>query len=262
MYDEIDKLKKTKNELQDVYYGKLIEFTKLQYLKQDVKWMTETQEKLKLREAEKQRIKEERQARIDAINKEKEERKQKEAERKQREEARKQAEEEKRIENEKNMRQNEIDQLAKLNEAILDEAVGNNPLFAQIETCEQLKKYVSKQMKNQKTDDDAQPAQTEEQKAQTKGELDKALQKGAIMQAPSKDQKNQEHAFAALASKKQKKSKKAGNADTADGQIDFGIVKKFNSLKIKIPMKEEDYEPALTELEQLRQALIYWGKII
>lgn len=75
MYDEIDKLKKTKNELQDVYYGKLIEFTKLQYLKQDVKWMTETQEKLKLREAEKQRIKEERQARIDAINKEKEERK-------------------------------------------------------------------------------------------------------------------------------------------------------------------------------------------
>ena len=42
MYDEIDKLKKTKNELQDVYYGKLIEFTKLQYLKQDVKWMTET----------------------------------------------------------------------------------------------------------------------------------------------------------------------------------------------------------------------------
>ena len=114
MYDEIDKLKKTKNELQDVYYGKLIEFTKLQYLKQDVKWMTETQEKLKLREAEKQRIKEERQARIDAINKEKEERKQKEAERKEREEARKQAEEEKRIENEKNMRQNEIDQLAKL----------------------------------------------------------------------------------------------------------------------------------------------------
>lgn len=28
MYDEIDKLKKTKNELQDAYYGKLIEYTK------------------------------------------------------------------------------------------------------------------------------------------------------------------------------------------------------------------------------------------
>lgn len=47
------------------------------------------------------------------------------------------------------MRQNEVDQLAKLDEALLDEAVGNNPLYAQIETCEQLKKYCAKQLKTQ-----------------------------------------------------------------------------------------------------------------
>lgn len=81
------------------------------------------------------------------------------------------------------------------------------------------------------------------------------------MQAPSKEQKNLDHAFANLASKKQKKTKKTADP-SADGSIDFGIVKKFNSLKVKIPMKEEDYEPAINELEQLRQALIYWGKII
>lgn len=80
--DEIEKLKSNKNDLQNKYYGQMIEFTKYQYLCSDIKWMTDLQEKLKVREEEKQRRKQERQERIDRIKKEKEERKQKELEKK------------------------------------------------------------------------------------------------------------------------------------------------------------------------------------
>ena len=39
--EEIDVLRVTKNDLQDDYYSKMIEFTKYQYLVHDVKWMNE-----------------------------------------------------------------------------------------------------------------------------------------------------------------------------------------------------------------------------
>lgn len=86
--DEIDKHRTTKNELQDDYYSKMIEFTKYQYLVHDVKWMTEKKAEIMERELAFQKRKAEREERALKIKLEKEERKQKELERKQREEER------------------------------------------------------------------------------------------------------------------------------------------------------------------------------
>jgi hypothetical protein len=55
-------LKILKDELQDKYYGQMIEYTKYQYLVSDIKWMTEIQQRLKDKEAERIRREEERKA--------------------------------------------------------------------------------------------------------------------------------------------------------------------------------------------------------
>ena len=33
-------------------------------------------------------------------------------------------------------------------------------------------------------------------------------------------------------------------------------------MKLTVPMKPEDYEKTITDLDQLKDALVYWGKII
>jgi len=69
--------------------------------------------------------------------------------------------------------------------------------------------------------------------------------------------------FNSLVSKKGAKKNKKGQAENAnESSIDFQIIKKFNNLKLTVPMKDEDYEKTIKELDQLRDALIYWGKII
>lgn len=65
--EEIDKLKKTKLELQDKYYSQMIDYTKYQYLVSDVKWMTETQNKIREREEYKQKKEQERKERLERI---------------------------------------------------------------------------------------------------------------------------------------------------------------------------------------------------
>jgi hypothetical protein len=40
------------------------------------------------------------------------------------------------------------------------------------------------------------------------------------------------------------------------------MIKKFTELKLSVPSSLEDYEKTLVELDDLRDALIYWGKII
>jgi hypothetical protein len=40
------------------------------------------------------------------------------------------------------------------------------------------------------------------------------------------------------------------------------MIKKFTELKLSVPSSPADYERTLVELDQLRDALIYWGKII
>jgi chromosome segregation ATPase len=49
MRDERDKLYKAKEELRDTYYGALILYSKQQYLLQDIAWMTQMQDNLKVR---------------------------------------------------------------------------------------------------------------------------------------------------------------------------------------------------------------------
>jgi hypothetical protein len=57
--DEINKNKTQKLELQDNYYGQMIDYTKYQYLVSDIKWMTEIKERLTEKENERLRRKEE-----------------------------------------------------------------------------------------------------------------------------------------------------------------------------------------------------------
>lgn len=42
------------------------------------------------------------------------------------------------------------------------------------------------------------------------------------------------------------------------------MIKKFNALKISAPLNEEKegYESTINELAQLKEALLYWGKIL
>jgi len=87
------------------------------------------------------------------------------------------------------------------------------------------------------------------------------MAKGSIALAPSKEEKLAVSVFSNLASKKGKKNVKKNNNEQ-DGSIDFGIVKKFSLLKLSVPMKAEDFEKTIVELDQLRDALTFWGKII
>ena len=99
---------------------------------------------------------------------------------------------------------------------------------------------------------------------QKKNDLDKQMEKGAIQKAPTKEEKEKlaGGVFMNLVGKGKAKKTKKTNTETQDGSIDFSVIKKFNNLKITVPMKEGDYENTIKELEQLKLALIYWGKII
>lgn len=142
--DEIDKQKLAKAELQDKYYGQMIDYTKYQYLVNDIKWMKEMKAKLQESEDRKQKIIQEKKEWAEKIAKEKEERKQKELERKQKEEERRLREIARKEEREANLRNEELNEFKKLNDALIDESVGSNPLFDHIEQCEFLKRYCQK----------------------------------------------------------------------------------------------------------------------
>lgn len=90
------------------------------------------------------------------------------------------------------------------------------------------------------------------------------MAKGSIALAPRKEEKLASHVFNTLMSKKSKKTKKGGQEQSASesSTIDFQIIKKFNNLKLTVPIKDEDFTKTIAELDQLREALIYWGKII
>lgn len=96
--------------------------------------------------------------------------------------------------------------------------------------------------------------------AKVNKELDQALKKGSIKQAATKEEKEREAAFA-IGNPKGKKGKK-NVAPKEDKQIDFKLLKQFNNLKISAPLNEEDFEKTYEDLKELKEALIYWGKII
>lgn len=119
----------------------MIDFTKYQYLSNDIKWIIEVKERLQKNDEVKKAREQERKEYQERIKKERDERKQREVERKEREEARRLREIERKIEAEANARQGEIEHLNRLNEAFDDHSVGTNPLFDPIEQCEFLKRY-------------------------------------------------------------------------------------------------------------------------
>jgi hypothetical protein len=164
---------------------------------------------------------------------------------------------------EEQLKNDEIDKLKKIDDAISDNSVVTSPMFEQIEQCEQLKKFCLKQMKKDQPQTEEEKAeQKAEAQRQVKSDLEKAIQKGSIVLAPSKEEKLAQMQTALGGNKKGGKKNKNKGTDNKDGTIDFVLIKKFNNLKINAPINESDYEKTIKDLDELRDALIYWGKII
>jgi len=216
--------------------------------------------KAKLQETEdrKQRYIQEKKEKKERIQKEIEERKQRELERKQREEERKQREIERAKEREANLRNEEFDNYTKLVDALNDNAVGTNPLFDFIEQCEYLKRYCQKQSNQPNAEEAITEEQAKETSKKGNSELENALAKGKIQAADSK----QETTFSLARGKKGKGKQQRKNQEGGDNSIDFNIIKKFSNLKLTVPLKDGDFTKTIEDLDQLREALIYWGKII
>jgi hypothetical protein len=143
-----------------------------------------------------------------------------------------------------------------------DHSAGTNPLFDQIEQCEFLKRYCQKKINAPGAEDAKDEGAQEAKKQAGNNDLEKALAKGSIALAPSKEEKLAASVMSNLVKKGKKSNKKATEGKTNENQIDFQIIKKFNNLKLSVPMKSEDYPKTIEELDQLREALVYWGKIM
>jgi len=265
--EEREKLLKQKDELRDGYYGQLIAHLKQQRLIKDINWVNEVQGNLRKRKEEEERRQREHQERQERIQREREERRKQEEERKEREALKREREAELARQAQEQLRQAEIDQLALLQRAIDEKAVGASPLFDQIEQCESLKAYCLKQIKRLSQPEEEAEVEAEAQQTAgpgaAGGELAKQLEKGALQLAPSKSEKEQSSQFEQLKSKKGKKAKKRTGAEgQKDGATDFVLIRRFNSLKLTPPLDDEGLEGAVRDLDELRAALVYWGGII
>lgn len=265
--DERDKLYKQKDQLQDAYYGDLIEFNKEQYLIKDIEWMNGVKEQVKEREEEKAKKKAEYEERVERRRKIAEERERAKQERIQKEQERKEREIARAAEMEEKALQDEIDKLNKITKSIEDTSVGNSQFFEQIELCESLQRYCQRQL-NMKPDGEEEEEKKMPEKTGRKGmssELESALKKGTLLAAPEKNERDgMDNIMNVL--KKDKKGgrarKTAADTEQQSGVPDFATIKKFSTLKLIAPTKQEDFEKTLKELGQLKDALCYWGNIM
>jgi len=262
--DEKDRFYKQKDDLRAVYYQALIDYTKQEYLLSDITWMTDMQGKLKVREAEKQKREREYQERKERIKKEKEEKQRLYEEKKKREEDKKLREIENKKIMEEQLKDTEIKQLEAMNADIAGNNLGKNPMYEQIVECEQLKKYCLTKINKGEKEEEVKEESKEVTEQKVKNELEKAILKGSVMQSLSKAEKdNENNKYMALKSNKGKKTKKSGGDKNSDANVDFNLIKKFNNLKISAPFDGlESYERTIKDLDELREALIYWGKIV
>lgn len=145
-WDAKDKLRKQKDELNDEYYGALINYSKYQYLLSDIKWMTDMQKMLKDKAAQKQKYEDEKRARKEKYEREKEERKKREEEAAQRAAERKEKLAANKKAMEEGLRQAEIDTLAKIQAGIDDNDVGSNPMFGVLEQIAFLEKLCNRKL--------------------------------------------------------------------------------------------------------------------
>lgn len=260
-WDAKDKLRKQKDELNDEYYGSLILYSKYQYLLSDIKWMTDMQNMLKDKAAAKQKYEDEKKARKEKYEREKEERRLREEERKKKEEERKVKIAANKKAMEASLRQTEIDGLAKIQDSIDDNNLGSNPMFGVIEQIEFLQKLCKRRLASPEEEASKVTQAPEESKGNQKNDLDTKLKKGAIMAAPTKEQRLAEITIGHKGKKNNRKQKKNQQDDKAEGSLDFSTVKKFGALKLAPPLTNEEYEKTLKELDVLKAAVIYWGKI-
>lgn len=84
---------------------------------------------------------------------------------------------------EEQLKNDEIEKLKKIDEAILDKAIGTNPMFDQIEQCEHLKKFCQKQMNKDSEPATSKAEDKEVLQQKIKGDLEKAIAKGSIQLA-------------------------------------------------------------------------------
>ena len=259
--EDRDKLFKSKDDLENEYFAKLILFRKYERLQQDVEWMTKIQSQLKKSEEMKEQRKKEREERLERQKQEREERKQKEEERKKREEERRLKEQERQKEYEKQLREKELEQLTQFEDSIKDHSIGTNPMFDFIEVCEHLKKVCQKRMQKEEEAEQIEETKTTEKDKKAESQLDKKLAKGSVLLAPSKGEK-EDSVFQALGKGKKAKKQPGAASTESKGGLDFQVIRKFNQLKIKPPLDNEDMERALKDLNEVREALVYWGRII
>ena len=261
--DEKDRLYKQKDDLRAVYYQALIDYTKQEYLLSDIKWMNEMQGKLKVREEERQRREREYQERKERIRKEKEERERIKEEKKKREEEKRLREIENKRIMEEQLKDTEIKQLEAINADIAGNNLGRNPMYEQIVECEQLKKYCLTKLNKGNQEEEVKEESKEITEQKVKNELEKAIIKGSVQATMSKAEKElANNPFASLKSSKGKKTKKTAGNQNNDSNVDFNLIKKFNNLRISAPIDGADYERTIKDLDELREALIYWGKIV
>jgi hypothetical protein len=122
--------------------------------------------------------------------------------------------------------------------------------------------------KTDDTNDKAEESKGDQKDSKTNKELENALKKGSIQLAPSKAEKDKLLALVGkgvgeMMTNKGKKGKKSNQQKVTETPlIDFNLIKKFNSLKISAPLNESQFEQTIDELNELKNALIYWGKII
>ena len=62
--------------------------------------------------------------------------------------------------------------------------------------------------------------------------------------------------------KKGKKNAAAAPGTDASGQLDFAMIKRFTNLKIPAPLADDSLDATILTLQELKEALIYWGKIL
>lgn len=135
-------------------------------------------------------------------------------------------------------------------------------MFGVIEQIEYLQKLCKRRLAAPADEETKVGQAAEETKAGQKNEFSSKLQKGAIVAAPTKEQRLAETALPQKGKKKGgRREKKNQGDDKTEGALDFSTVKKFGALKLAPPMTTEEYEKSLKDLDVLRKAVVYWGKI-
>jgi hypothetical protein len=148
---------------------------------------------------------------------------------------------------EANARQNQIDELARLEKEIGSKDAKTNPMYEQIQQCDELLKFCAKSLGKAEAAEETKKADGPGDAGRTNKDLAKKLQSGSLEAAKSKAEKEKE-AFEQLGGGRNKKGKKGGQQAATDKQIDFKLIQQFNNLKVSAPLDDADFEKTQQDL--------------